>query len=104
MLWSIFTLRSVSRFSGAKDGKKLFSSPPNPPPDLFGAGMYFRRVDDTWLKQLVGILFPGHWVPGLPGPLAGTEQPDGTNAGLLAHARGTKTGTGLPLMGLTKPL
>src|SRR5216110_2116274 len=104
MLWSMFMLKSVSRFNGVKDGKKLFSSPPNPPPDLFGAGMYFNKVNDTWLKQLVGILLPGHCVPGLPGPLAGTEQPAGIKAGLLAHARGTKIGTGFPLLGLTRLL
>src|SRR5438552_7034774 len=75
--------------------------------ELLGAGIgnCFNRPAETELKQLVGILFPGHWVPGLPAPLAGTEQPAGIREGLVFQAMGTKMGMGaLLLFGLTKPL
>jgi len=63
------TLRDVWTFSGMLVGIKLLTTD-----ELVGAGIgnCFRRPAETELKQLVGILFPGHWVPGLPGPLAGT--------------------------------
>src|SRR6202171_3217734 len=73
--------------------------------DGAGIGNCFRRPAETELKQLVGILFPGHWVPGLPGPLAGTVPPEGIGAWLEPQATGTKMGMGaLLLSGLTKPL
>src|ERR1700719_3341031 len=102
-LWSILTLRSVWMFSGMVVGIKL----PTIADGLDGAGRgnCFRRPAETELKQLVGILFPGHWVPGLPGPLAGTVQPEGTSDGFDFQEMGTKMGIGaLLLLGFTKPL
>ncbi len=90
-------------FSGVVVGIKLLTTAD----ELVGAGRgnCFRRPAETELKQVVGILFPGHWVPGLPGPLAGTVQPEGISDGLDAQEMGTKMGMGaLLLFGLTKPL
>src|SRR5207244_3147087 len=69
-----------------------------------GFGIKLSSAFELALKQLCGILFPGHCVPGLPRPLAGTVHPEGISDGLDAQATGTKMGTGAPVVGLTKPL
>src|SRR5882762_6789186 len=94
-LWSALTLRSVCRFRGMVVGIKLLTTD-----ELVGAGIgnCFRRPAETELKQLLGILFPAHWVPGLPGPLAGTAQPEGIRDGFDFQAIGTKMGMGALLL------
>src|SRR5438045_2809601 len=97
----MLTLTSVWRFKVTVAGLRLLITL-----ELVGAGRGNcpRRPADTVLKQLVGILFPGHWVPGLPGPVAGTVQPEGISEGLEAHEVGTKIGVGTFVTGLISPL
>src|SRR5260370_6248992 len=62
-------------------------------PGRLGAGMSGRRLAELALKHDVGILLPGHWMPG-----AGAAQPVGT-----AKPCGTKIGICLPVLS-TYPL
>src|SRR5262249_12530645 len=82
-------------------------TPPSEP-GLFGAGRgnCCNTAADTLLKQLVGILFPGHCFPaaacGEPKP--GIVQPAGISDGVDAHAIGTKICVGKPMPGSTRAL